>query len=455
MVLIVMADTSPAAVFFGDETTIIYNEPFSHLIGSSHPALQGQSPKSGFAEIWGQFEDLIAAARNGTVTGHRIKPLLLYRNGFLEETYFSWKIIALVGNGGISGFYATAMEVTLERIAERRASTIRNLGRQVASTHEIRDLCTQILRGLEQNEKDIPLALYSLREDDETVQPQGGNVFQLETALGIDPGHALIPRSLNLQVNTNGLAMAFKRSTLSNNQAILSIEDDSLPPDQIRGIQRRSFGACTAIIVCPLQSIMPVSTLGFRIIELNPQQHYDDAYRRFVETLTKQITTAHVNSLALREEFRAKEAAIQLSTTGLQMLDDRLARRTEFRTSEIRGDSEAAQANLAYAKRFEKLAARAIEFEQREMQTSPSAECAAVGLAILSPAGLVLFANQTYHNLAVYSSESGETSSLMDALEPQDWYNTSRLWKSLLLNKEPLKFQVSKDGLPRYHVSLY
>ena len=67
MVLIVMADTSPAAVFFGDETTIIYNEPFSHLIGSSHPALQGQSPKSGFAEIWGQFEDLIAAAFDGGV----------------------------------------------------------------------------------------------------------------------------------------------------------------------------------------------------------------------------------------------------------------------------------------------------------------------------------------------------------------------------------------------------
>src|ERR1700693_587125 len=50
MVLIVVADPTPAVVYWGDETTIVYNESYTELIGSKHPALQGQDPRIEFAE---------------------------------------------------------------------------------------------------------------------------------------------------------------------------------------------------------------------------------------------------------------------------------------------------------------------------------------------------------------------------------------------------------------------
>jgi hypothetical protein len=52
MVLAIVADPSPAVIYWGDSQTIIYNEAYIPLIGDKHPGLQGQDPRlGGFAEI--------------------------------------------------------------------------------------------------------------------------------------------------------------------------------------------------------------------------------------------------------------------------------------------------------------------------------------------------------------------------------------------------------------------
>lgn len=47
--------------------------------------------------------------------------LFVKRNGYLEESYFSWSIIPLVGeDGNVVGLYNPAFEKTRRKIAERR-----------------------------------------------------------------------------------------------------------------------------------------------------------------------------------------------------------------------------------------------------------------------------------------------------------------------------------------------
>lgn len=149
MVLLVNADPSPAVIYWGDGTTIVYNEPYIQLIGSKHPALQGQDPKIEFAEIWDHFEALMAKQRgDGITVVENNAPLLLHRHGFLEETYFSWKFVPIIGNEGwVVGSHATVVEVTREVISDRRLSTVRGLSRHLSEVTTISGLWAGLIKG--------------------------------------------------------------------------------------------------------------------------------------------------------------------------------------------------------------------------------------------------------------------------------------------------------------------
>lgn len=101
MVLLVIQDPSPAVVYWGDEATIVYNEAYTQLIGQKHPSLQGHDPKIGFAEVWDHFEKLLARQRETAETTVEANAYLLFhRHGFLEETYFTWKFVPIIGDDG-------------------------------------------------------------------------------------------------------------------------------------------------------------------------------------------------------------------------------------------------------------------------------------------------------------------------------------------------------------------
>jgi hypothetical protein len=61
----------------------------------------GQSYKVAWAEIWDDVKDVFANARTtGQATMKDDDCLFMKRSGFLEETYFSWSIIPMVGEDG-------------------------------------------------------------------------------------------------------------------------------------------------------------------------------------------------------------------------------------------------------------------------------------------------------------------------------------------------------------------
>lgn len=48
-----MANPFPAALFWGDELTVMYNKPYADTVaGSKHPGLMGTGFRGPFAELW-------------------------------------------------------------------------------------------------------------------------------------------------------------------------------------------------------------------------------------------------------------------------------------------------------------------------------------------------------------------------------------------------------------------
>lgn len=152
---LVMGSPHPAAMYWGDDFVAIYNEAYILMAGQKHPKLMGQRYADAWSEIWSEIKDVFVSAKeSGQATMKDDDCLFIIRNGYLEESYFSWAIIPLVGeDGSVVGLYNPAFEKTRRKIAERRMLTLREVGEKTAIAREVRGFWVQVIKGLEFNGK--------------------------------------------------------------------------------------------------------------------------------------------------------------------------------------------------------------------------------------------------------------------------------------------------------------
>ncbi|PVH76512.1 hypothetical protein DL98DRAFT_592105 [Cadophora sp. DSE1049] len=323
MVLLVVQDPSPAVVYWGDDSTIVYNEAYTKLIGQKHPALQGQDPKIEFAEIWDHFEKLLAEQRETAQTTVEANAfLLLHRHGFLEETYFSWKFVPIIGNEGwVVGSHATVVEVTREVIGDRRLSNIHSLSREVSGARTTKDLWTRLLRSIENADKDIPMALLYSVADSATSSslspprsetPRGScmmpsSICILEGTIGITAGHDFAPNHVDLENTDSYLVPVLRQAQQEMSPVVVPVKEQTM--GNFNDLEWRGFGVpSTHIGVFPIIPNDTTSLLAFLVIGLNPRRPFDDDYRSFLISLTQQVTTPQLSAVILREEVERRQS---------------------------------------------------------------------------------------------------------------------------------------------------
>jgi hypothetical protein len=62
-----MASPFPALISYGPEYVLLYNEPYSKVIGRKHPAILGLEYGVAWPEVWGALEPIVKAAYQGKV----------------------------------------------------------------------------------------------------------------------------------------------------------------------------------------------------------------------------------------------------------------------------------------------------------------------------------------------------------------------------------------------------
>lgn len=104
---------------------VLYNEPYIAVASKKHPELMGGTLERSWAEIAKDLEPVfLNAERLGRATSMEDTPFYLQRHGYLEETFFSYNLIPVrAENGMTEGFYNAAFETTRQKIWERRTST--------------------------------------------------------------------------------------------------------------------------------------------------------------------------------------------------------------------------------------------------------------------------------------------------------------------------------------------
>ncbi|RDW66474.1 hypothetical protein BP6252_10109 [Coleophoma cylindrospora] len=421
---LIIADPTPAGIFWGEKSNMIYNEAFISIAGQKHPSLMGQHPAIPFAEVWDHFEGILEHCRS---TGKAVKEedvcLFLERHGFPEETYVSFTFTPLLGQDNmVVGNYHTVHESTRTKIAERRMSMLLEIGQFTATAHNMAEYWAQVLSALETNENDVPFAiLYSVSgkgpNDHCSLSSESSTSYKkciFEGSLGVAQEHKTLPFMFELAEDTFSFAPAFRNALQANGPVLIQTGDEvfesivSMTPTEG---QRRGFGdPFKSAVICPLRPTNRKDGVGFLIIGLNTRRPYDEEYRIFIDLLTRQMGTSLASTLLYEDERRRGLTAAE------QAAEDqaRLSAELSLRTKEIKRTEQ----------RFARL-----------MQLAP------IGVFIRDTSGQIIYCNDKWYEFMGHNKDADRHLSQAAAIEEASQSSSGPEWNQLVAQKSPVTFE--------------
>lgn len=413
---LIMASPHPAAMYWGPEHVAIYNEPYVMLAGNKHPNLMGMRYQDAWPEIWHVIESVFSVAMSSAqATMKDDDCLFMERNGFLEETYFSWSIIPLIGDdGSVVGLYNPAFEKTRRKIAERRMLTLREIGERTAAARAVHQFWSLLIEGFQYNEYDAPLVIvYSLSEGDENNDNASSasstaaalKQCRLEGVLGVDRGHPAAPEVIDLKHDTKGFGAFFKEAITTEKPIVLTLEDGTLDQALLEGIDWRGFGdPSRVVVITPIRPTTGESTLGFLVMGTNPRRPYDEDYDLFIQLLSRQLATSVASVVLFEEEIRKGERAARLAAQDRLDLTNQLAVRTQ-------------------------------EAVESENKFTRMAELAPVGMYIGDATGSIVFANDAWYKLSSYPRDKPIGNEWIKCVKEEDKQPAWQCWQTMLKRK--------------------
>ena len=157
----------PAAVFWGPDLRVLYNDDFASILGGKHPGALGAPARAVWTEAWDPLGKLLEAARSGEATWSEDLLVCTNTRGFVEEHYFTCSLSPIRSAGGsVEGVFGTFLETTGRVVGERRTRTIRDLVAHATEGRSAEDSCRIACASLRENPRDVPYACFYLAGKD-------------------------------------------------------------------------------------------------------------------------------------------------------------------------------------------------------------------------------------------------------------------------------------------------
>lgn len=119
MLSLMLESRFPTVLMWGETHNFFYNDAYIPILGQRHPRALGRPFKEIWPEIWGDFEPLLNRVRDGESLHFEHMPLRMMRNGFEEDTTFTFTYSPLRNeSGAIDGLFCSCFETTEQLRAE-------------------------------------------------------------------------------------------------------------------------------------------------------------------------------------------------------------------------------------------------------------------------------------------------------------------------------------------------
>ena len=420
-----MASPSAAVMYWGPEFIAIYNEPYMALAGTKHPWYMGKRFQDGWPELWDYLEPAFRDAYHSGVSTMKTEDrVFLERQDLLEEAWFSWSIIPLVGSEGkIVGIYNPLLEETPRKVTERRMLTFRYIDRCISTARDLKSFWAQICKGFTFNEVDIPFALiYSATEENgsEVSSIKSGRSMPypmpkvvLEATIGSQKNHPVAVRYLDLATNDEGFAPYMKQAMSSGNPIILSKKAGTFPDSLVESLDWVGYGESphTLVVLAVHPTIGSALVSGFIIFGANPRLPFNNDFDGlFVHLLSRQLDTAAASIMLLEEEVNRGQRAARMATLERQELKKLL----EIRTQE----------------------AEAIECRFTRM-----AEFAPVGMFIADSGGEVTYCNDKWWEISQHPRSEESIHTWVHSVHEEDQEGLKEVWMKMMAQRTPITYE--------------
>jgi hypothetical protein len=151
-------------VWWGEELINLYNDAYKSIVGGKHPKALGQPASDVWQEIWDQVGPRAESAmlkNEGTYDEALL--LIMERNGYPEETYYTFSYSPVPNDqGGTGGIICANTDDTQRIIGERQLALLRELAARTADARTFDEACTLSAKCLETNPYDLPFAMIYL-----------------------------------------------------------------------------------------------------------------------------------------------------------------------------------------------------------------------------------------------------------------------------------------------------
>jgi hypothetical protein len=161
----------PISLWWGPELVMLYNDAWRPILGKTkHPAALGRPGIESWPEIWDiigpQFTSVLT---RGEATWSDDLLLVVERNNYREEGYFTYSYSPIKhSDGSIGGVFSAITETTERVLGERRLRILRELAAQTAESKSVQAACEAFARVLGRGNPDLPFAILYLLDEDGT-----------------------------------------------------------------------------------------------------------------------------------------------------------------------------------------------------------------------------------------------------------------------------------------------
>ncbi|HMA48470.1 MAG TPA: response regulator, partial [Magnetospirillaceae bacterium] len=298
---IMLTSRQPIWVGWGRELIYLYNDAYFSIIGGKHPRALGQPTREVWSEIWPEIGPMLTTAMGG-VEGTYVEEqlLIMERNGYAEETYYTFSYSPIPDDDGTPGGIICANSDDTSRVVSERQLAL--LSRVSAATLDARtrdDACERALAGIGADSRDLVFAALYGRDKGEVALSRLG-------AVGIGPDHPAVPDLLPLD---NGARWPVLAALESGEIQLVADPGPRLGAPLPAGVLDRP---CHMVALLPVPRKSEVERDTLLLIGLNPYRLVGGSYRTFLGRLASQIADAIASADAYEAERRRGEALTEL-----------------------------------------------------------------------------------------------------------------------------------------------
>lgn len=345
-VSLVMQSPFRAALWCGDDLTMLYNDPYIPAVGRKHPDRSfGLAGAVAWGELWDVLGPVAATLFEGKVS-HAYDQLFLMElsnETRVNETYYSWSWIPTFNaDGKFVAAVNDSFETTERVLSERRLGTLRDLALTTARAETVEAYFKCALESLARNPYDLPFVLcYSAGIEQQpkprtkdlapsTSSASGRCHLRLSGTIGVPEGHASAPQGMHINLGSPPSSLDSNADSSASSQTLtfrdMSDSADAWPFKEalatrksiyISDLRERNEGfelrgwpePSRNAVVIPIMTETDTDPQAVFVVGLNPRRPWSDSEGDFLQLLAKQFSTG-ISSAKSFEEANAKALSL-------------------------------------------------------------------------------------------------------------------------------------------------